>query len=213
MGWIYTHKDSGESASEFLKRELFTFYHVPESERPTVVANAGTDFVINIPANYIKKQPENLFSCYEREANGSVNTLVAVLTARSKEYHNFGYKDLGETSGPYKNTNASLLKYLTPLRDDGSLMYQWAKEFRERIQATKESRAVIAKINDGDKIKLEYPVKVGGVSYDTFTARSMRYQQSRKIIQNGRVWVTPNGTLVRLSKETVRNAKILSSAS
>lgn len=46
---------------------------------------------------------------------------------------------------------------------------------------------MIAKINDGDKIKLEYPVKVGGVSYDTFTARSMRYQQSRKIIQNGRV--------------------------
>lgn len=213
MGWTYTHKDSGVSAAEFLKRELFTFSHVPEEQRPTVVADAGTDFVINVPASYIKAHPEDWFSCYEREADGSVNTLVAVLTARSKDHYNFGYKDLAETSGPYKNTNASLLKYLTPLRDDGSSMYQWAKEFRDRIQSAKESKARVAKITDGVKIKLEYPVKVGGVSYDTFTARSMRYRQGRKIIQNGRVWVTPNGMLVRLSKETVRNAKILSSAS
>lgn len=212
MGWTYTHKDSGVSAAEFLKRELFTFSHVSEEQRPTVVANAGTDFVINVPDAYIKTRPDE-WSCYEREADGSVNTLVAVLTARAKDYYNFGYKDLSETSFPYKNTNASLLKYLTPLRDDGSMSYKWAKDFRERIQAGKENKARVAKIKDGDKIVLEHPVKVGGVSYDTFTARSMRYRQGRKIIQNGRVWVTPNGVLVRLSKETVRNAKILPAAS
>lgn len=205
MGWTFTYKDASEKTADFLLREVFSWNSIPAEKRPHVVANSGNVFAVRYPAALLADDP-TAFKEYEREADGSVVALTAVLTDRNKGEYNFGYKVIDETAGPYKKCPARLLKFVTPLKDNGSQSYKWAHDFR--FPKVPVNWPPMPDIKDDDTIRLPSPVKIGGKEYDTFTALTMRYRMGRKIVKNGRVWITPTGTIVRLRRDTVRHAVV-----
>ncbi|WP_328276171.1 DUF6927 domain-containing protein [Sphingobium sp.] len=70
---------------------------------------------------------------------------------RSKDGHQFGYKDMGENMGPYEaDCPAAILDLLTPTTN------QYALEWRERCRANLARRT--RKLENGDRIRLPEPM-------------------------------------------------------
>lgn len=84
---------------------------------------------------------------------GSVFAVVCLVrwNPRSRDGHQFGYKDMSENMGPCEaDCPASILDLLSPTDNKHAL------DWRERCRANIARRA--RKLSDGDRIRLEQPV-------------------------------------------------------
>jgi hypothetical protein len=78
---------------------------------------------------------------------GDVTAYVALTSSDSKRGHNFGYKGMCETAGPYcHDCPKSILDLLTPIEND--FANAWRERCRERI-TEKKLEAEFAKLPEG----------------------------------------------------------------
>jgi hypothetical protein len=116
MGWLYTHKSKDESAKDFIASQV----HVDNEHASRKAIDIA---IVDIRTAYIAYEMIDKASGDRR-----VVALILLLDYRPKEYHNFGYKDIDETMGPYQcRCPERILKQLTPLLPGEN----WAQEWRD----------------------------------------------------------------------------------
>lgn len=143
-------------------------------------------------------------------AQTSIELTIAAVVKTSCSQSEFFYKSMDETMGPYfTQCPASILKLLTPLEELEQLgvvvglSLSYASEWREKCLKHAESKKQRARLKNGDRIKLPYPVRFdGGLECDTFTKVDL--PRKRNVFR-------PEGSsrLVRLRASNLNDAEVL----
>jgi len=143
-------------------------------------------------------------------AQTSIEFTIAAVVKTSCSQGEFCYKSMDETMGPYfRQCPASILKLLTPLEELEQLgvvvglSLSYASEWREKCLKHAESKKQRARLKNGDRIKLPYPVRFdGGLECDTFTKVDL--PRKRNVFR-------PEGSsrLVRLRANNLNDAEVL----
>lgn len=138
MGWLYTHKDKRTSVAEFFKDRWNT--------------DNETDKCEVIDCAVVKFKTAYMAIRHTRKATGQtvVYAVVALLGYDSKSsWNNFGYKDIGETSGPCEaQCPERILNLLSPVpvieeffgRKEPSYAQDWRDECLKNIEASRSAR-------------------------------------------------------------------------
>lgn len=130
MGWTYTHKEAGVSTLDFFRAEFAQ---------------------LNGRVLDCKVKNNVAYLLYEFHRK---NTALICLLGRSKDYQNFGYKDIGEDCGPYECfCPNSILDKLSPTENEYAL--KWREECRKQNAKSK------VKILVGYKIEFENEFSFG----------------------------------------------------
>lgn len=142
MGWTYTHKPSHISSKEYIEKNCLTWTSATHDYR---VLDGG---VKNFRTYYGAVEKIN-------KATGDREVFAVIFMLNfCKDFHNFGYKDMDETCGPYQaECPERILKLLTPTTS------QYAQQWRD---------ACWAKINakkSQPTIKVGTALSYGGVDY------------------------------------------------
>lgn len=147
MGWTFTHRPKGLTTREWFERNL--------SSDQRFLATATKDGVFYAAV-------ENLPTATYKP--GAVWGLVT-LTKWTSGHHNYGWKDMDETMGPYEaNCPDRILDLLTPIDSE------WANEWRARCRANNAARAARPKVKIGDTVRFAVPLTfTNGDTADTFT--------------------------------------------
>ena len=126
-----------------------------------------------------------IYAAVRDEKSGEVWCLIT-LTDTNPRYHEFLYKSMSDSSGPHATScPTSILDLLT--ETDDPYATRWRAKARE-VAAIKAR-----KLNKGDTIKIDEPIRFeGGDSFDTF--RFLRQYSFLATDEAG------NKTLVRLPK-------------
>lgn len=140
MGWTYTHKQRGQSVKDFFRQEFNHEY----GEVIDVAQKGYTEAYVayRIPAH-------NKFGFHYPER------VIAIMCCirYTRDYYNFGYKDMDETMHPYYyNCPERILKLLTPT--DNTSAWEWRQTCWEKIN----KRKARPKLKVGDKIKFKTPL-------------------------------------------------------
>ena len=137
---------------------------------------------------------------YVTDADGSITFGAVFLTA----YDNgsWGYKDMEESAGPnVSRAPLALIELLSDLKDPDS----YARDWRQRCR----DWAAIPEYEEGDKIRLEKPVKLtDGSTCQIVTATHYRRGRQRRRCYR----IEETGGLIRLSKASLAGSELLSSA-
>ena len=142
MGWTYRTKDDGQSVADVLD-ELCTFESGGYRSRLLDCA------VVSLFTAYAAVERITI-ATGEKE----VYALVCLLDHVPGERHNFGYKDMDETMGPYEDQCPErILKLLTPTENPCAL--RWRKKCWERI----ERRKKYAPLKSGNYLVLDRPIE------------------------------------------------------
>jgi len=144
MGWTGLHRQPGLSDREFFERE----FPIALGEHGQIVACATRPGMDGNRVFYaaVRNNPD------APHAPGQTWALV-VLTHRSGGYHNFAYKEMGETMGPAEDdAPAAVLDALTPTDN------QWANEWRGRCRANLARRAARPTVKRGDVVGFAQPL-------------------------------------------------------
>ena len=124
MGWLFVHRDSSQSIADFFKTEL---------------KSPGRYEVLDCVV--VKNEVAYLAVRHTNKVGVSVvGAVVCLLEHATRDYYNFGYKDIDETMGPAESECPErILKQLTPLE---SAAYQsmcssvdYAKDWRDRCRS------------------------------------------------------------------------------
>jgi len=163
MGWTYTIKARGETIRDFFARELGF-----QTERRTVKLLDCA--VVNLREAYLAFEDID-HTTGKRE----VFAVVCLIHYYPKSYHNFGYKDMEESVGPYNyKCPERILKLLTPTTNEFAL--KWRKKCWERIERIKS----MPKFSNGDILEFEEPIKFAdGTSrsrLEVVNKRRLRFQ-------------------------------------
>lgn len=127
MGWTTTHKPANVSAKEYIERELLVWTSPTHSYR---VLDGG---VKNFRTYYGAVEKVELKSG-KRDVFA-----VIILLSYSKDYYNFGYKDMSEDMGPYQaDCPERILNLLTPT--DNANANAWRKQCRDRIEQSRQKK-------------------------------------------------------------------------
>lgn len=125
---------------------------------------------------------------HKESGESCVWAAVFILNFRPSDYHNFGYKDMDESMGPYNtNCHERILDLLTPTDNEES--NKWREQCRKRIAARKS----LPKVGPGTKFTLS--------SMDFYITREMR-----------RGWWAIGPGHYKISKQRPRNQLIDGSA-
>lgn len=80
--------------------------------------------------------------------------IIFLTSTKTKDYYNFGYKDMDETMMPYYyDCPKSVLDVLSPTDDDSA--NEWRKYCRERIEKAKDGKS-LSKLPIGSIIRFKY---------------------------------------------------------
>jgi hypothetical protein len=141
MGWTETHREPGVSHVEWFNREW------------------RTDRVIAL-----KAVGSTLYGAMRHHDSDEVEGIVILINRRSREWFNFGYKEMSERSGPFSyDAPASILDLLTPT-DDAE-----ANKWRAAARAAIAKKAEAKKVAKGSRIRFAAPLKFSdGSTGDTF---------------------------------------------
>jgi len=121
MGWTYSHKNKGISVKDFFSEE----FNFKRNEKTLKVI----DCFATISEAYLAMETST-------ENSREVFAVVCRIHYNSKEYFNFGYKDMDETMGPYYyNCPERILNLLTPTTSQYAI--EWRKKCREKIERKK----------------------------------------------------------------------------
>ncbi len=97
MGWTYTHRERGMSTQAFFEREF-----------PDTLSRNGEILASAVVSG-------TFYAAVKDRESGNVWAMIA-LTGRSRDYHNFGYKEMDEAMGPSDaQCPARVLDLLSPL--------------------------------------------------------------------------------------------------
>ena len=158
MGWTSFHFTG--TKAEFLQQEF------NEPTWGTIIDHAVKGSVIYCAVKMGSKHAER---------EGKIFAMVILTSTRMG---NFAFKDMSESCGPCEcNCPKRIIALLSPLDElyeTDSCSYTWAKEWRERC-TTIVAKPKAVKVNEGDIIKLNAPVKTSfGISFQYFkkTART-----------------------------------------
>ncbi len=188
MGWTFTQRDRGISHLGWFSREF-------NSETFEVIDSAAVGFnqvylAARIPAGVLG---------------------VAVMTSwRTKDWSNFGYKEMEEGSGPGLTACPErILRRLSPLRDlygPGTSSYEWAGEWRDRCWQRISARAARPKPAAGDRLKFADRLRFAGVPDSA--CREFVLQDARR----GVFIAQPAGVRVRITRWRDRDYEIAARA-
>lgn len=169
MGWLYYHREPGETDRDHFAGKFGEGYEILDCATKRNVFYAAL------------KTPED-----------KVIAFVALIQRVRGDYYNFGYKDMDESMGPSEaECPARILDLLTPVEDLdlGENGTQWATEWRKRCRENADKQASRPKVRKGDTVKLASKFKfTNGVEDDTFTLVDGKRNR----------WTTSSGMLVRL---------------
>lgn len=155
MGWMYTHRDKGQSNLDWFRRE-FCPGDLALGKEPRLLDVATKNGVA--------------YGAWQDD-DGQVSALVILTNWVPKDYFNFGYKAMEESMGPCEvDCPERIFNLLTPLpaMEEGeknttlSYAHSWRESVRERIAARKAR----AKVSYGDKVRFASPL--------TFTSGAQR---------------------------------------
>lgn len=201
MGWTYTHKDRNVSPVEFVKKNLFTY-----EEQANVLAASkvgGAVYVAyKVPPHKIT---ERMRQHYDVKNDHLVIALIIAVRG-AKDYYNFGYKDMDESSLPYYfDAPAKILNLLTPFNPKTDPdHYRYAKEWRDTCREKKVKVAAKPKLANGMHIKLVAPLDFGKWGkLDEFTVRVL---PGRK---RARTLFERNGMLFRVPGRYLENVTVV----
>lgn len=142
MGWTYSHKRKGQSVKEFFE------------ESGMFKGIEGHKF------DLLKMRTVNMRECYcavkhtKPDGGSHVFGLVILLHYASKDYHNFGYKEMDEGMGPYYyNCPPEILDLLSETDNVNALGW------RERCRENAKKSARKKKLKDGTLIRLDRQLK------------------------------------------------------
>lgn len=181
MGWTWTHKDKGVKVRDFLRREFEQDYIPGQKTGFKVLTDTAT-----LTEYYA------IIERTDRETGVPERFCLVCLVRHCRDHHNFGWKDMEESSGPYVIPPRSFFKTLEEMipEPDG----QWGREWRERCRAHYARLDALPKFAIGDEIAL----------YD---------QRFRLIEHLGRRGFTaiklPYGTRYRIKSTQMRAATLL----
>lgn len=202
MGWLFFHKPKGIKAIEAVKDSMGKQWC---AER--VVAESATREAVFL----VLKVPEPDSKVYVPDADGFVR-VIAVIAIKNypKSEHNFGYKDMTETMGPYGlEAPGCILDAASPLRDTNGPEPEYsslssATEYRARSRRMAKANSAKRSMKQGAKVELPEPLSFGGVMERRFTAE--RY--GRKVYFRG----AESGLLCRLAVRYIASATIAEAA-
>lgn len=127
------------------------------------------------------------------EAERYVFAVVFLTSTNMKDYYNFCYKNMCETSGPYRREcPKGILDLLTPT--DSEWANEWRKECYENIKAKRNPNG-LNKLPVGSviKIKLEYDTKYRKAGDEVLLTKTLwpGRKRNRTYWMNGNVYYTP----------------------
>jgi hypothetical protein len=140
MGWLYFHVEPGVSTYDALARDFAESFKKVEPGAHATTSGAFYAVMTFEP----DETSDYMRQVYEPCADGKYRyLLVCLIDRKSKDFYNFGYKDMDELMGPVADDcPVRLLDMLSPLTnrmdDDGPT--QWARNFRERCRRHVEVR-------------------------------------------------------------------------
>jgi len=180
MGWLFVHRDSSQSIADFFKTEL---------------KSPGRYEVLDCVV--VKNEVAYLAVRHTNKVGVSVvGAVVCLLEHATREYNNFGYKDIDETMGPAESECPErILKQLTPLE---SAAYQsmcssvdYAKDWRDRCRSNLP-RCI--RLKAGDRLRSLIPVHFGnGQVLTEFVVKD-----ARRCVMTG-----ADGRLYKLPRELI----------
>ncbi len=146
MGWTYTNKPSYISAKEYIEKNCLTWTSDTHDYR---VLDGG---VKNFRTYYGAVEKVN-------KATGAREVFAVIFMLNfCKDYHNFGYKDMDESCGPYQaECPERILKLLTPTTS------QYAQQWRDACWANINKKAVAKTTKE--TIKVGTAIELYGKSY------------------------------------------------
>jgi hypothetical protein len=163
MGWLYTNVGKGQAGAYFKD----AFKGETDQVKIEVIQGAFVGWKEYYCA--VKRTHKDTGESY-------VFAVACMVNYCPKSYHNFGYKDMDESMGPYMyNCPESILKLLTPseemARISGSkstTSKAWRIACWEKVIESK----MVAKLEDGAIIKFPNKLLFGtGEAVDTFVMR------------------------------------------
>jgi hypothetical protein len=177
MGWLFTHKPHGMSVKDFFE-ENFNY-------------NRDGRYGRILDCAVVKRTAYIAYEAGSDDGNRSVFGVVCLLDYRPKECHNFGYKDMDETMGPYfYDCPERILKLLTPTENEYAL--EWREKCWERIRSQQNK----PKLKKGLLIEFAHPIKfASGVEVKLF-----RVVDPRKLLFEG-----PYGRLYKLNRSILKD--------
>lgn len=155
MGWTTFNKSKHISPSDYFRS---TFAHEPNHELLDIaIVKRMTAYMA------VRLKDTNEVICF-----------VYLLTY-SKDYYNFGYKDMTEFCGPCQaECPKRILDLLTPL-DEKDENNNWAVEWRKRCYDKINKKASLPKVKVGDIIKLDEPIGfTNGAKFQYFKKEERR---------------------------------------
>ncbi|MDD3906446.1 MAG: hypothetical protein PHS46_08020 [Candidatus Omnitrophica bacterium] len=156
MGWLFVNKDARMSAKDYFIKE---FSSESENGKLTVL-----DISMRGSTSYMAIERIN-----KRTGERIVFAVVCLTSQRSREYYNFGYKDIEEDMGPcYYDCPERILRKLTVARSE------YALKWRESCRAARAKKP--AKLfNVGDVLVFKQPLFFGNIGkFDTFKVTSLK---------------------------------------
>ena len=159
MGWTGTHKSNQQSIKDFFINEF---------------GQGVVDVAV---------KSKNVAYIAYKHSDGKVTAIVCLLEYHRNEYHNFYYKDMCESMGPYYcDCPARILEQLTPVSECGfaggaEYAQKWRDNCWKNITNTKKK----AKLEYGAIVKFKSPIRFSnGDVLDTFRVvirgkRSIRF--------------------------------------
>jgi hypothetical protein len=177
MGWTTTHKPSHISAKEYIETNCLTW------DSPTHDYRVLDGGVKNFRTYYGAVEKTDR-STGERQ----VFAVIFMLQFYKNDYHNFGYKDMDESVGPYQaECPERILKLLTPTTS------QYAQQWRDACWAKINAKKTKPVINVGTALTY------GGVNYVVNMVLGRRGYQV----------INPQGRVYRLKKTQAAAATII----
>jgi hypothetical protein len=147
MGWTFTHRERGISNLEWFRRE----------------------FCPDEPERLIDLATKNgvAYGAYRWNGPGGDEIVGLVILTRwdRNSYHNYGWKDMDETQGPFEtNCPARILDLLTPTDD------KYAVEWRAKCRANLAKAEAAKAVKPGTVIRLPQALTFSGGwgDFDTF---------------------------------------------
>lgn len=140
MGWLWTHKPRGMTATEYLIHNSGALSWRDSPYDYKVLDSA----IVNLRTFYAAVE-----QVHRETKERHVWAAVFLLGYAPKSEHNFGYKGMDETCGPCEaQCPARILDLLTETE------YQYAKDWRERCRAYHAANKARPKLVLGAKLKL-----------------------------------------------------------
>lgn len=144
MGWTYQHKSKGTSIKDFFTKE---FSWSNNANEVTVLDVA----VVGLKTAYVAIKLA--VKVGEETITERVSAIVCLLDYRPHDYHNFGYKDIEETSGPYYySCPKRILDLLTDTFNETAI--EWRGKCRDNLT----KKALVPKMRTGLWLWLSRPV-------------------------------------------------------